>query len=68
MSDNYSKPAADAATLDFVPVKEHKHYSGKKSEMTEVQMISQIGKALSGAGFKKEDISMQSWESKKKLN
>ena len=36
--------------------------------MTEVEMISQIGKALSGAGFKDEDISMQSWESKKKLN
>jgi len=68
VSDNYSKPAADAATLEFVPVKEHKHYSGKHKGMTEVEMISQIGKALSGAGFKDEDISMQSWESKKKMN
>ena len=68
VSDNYSKPAADAATLAFVPVKEHKHYSGEHKGMTEVEMISQIGKALSGAGFKKEDISMQSWETKKKLN
>ena len=63
VSDNYSK-----AELEFVPVKEHKDYTGKKSEMTEVQMISQIGKALSGAGFKDEDISMQSWETKKKMN
>ena len=63
VSDNYSKPE-----LDFVPVKKHKHYSGKKSKMTEVQMISQIGKALSGAGWKTEAISVQSWESKKKMN
>ncbi len=63
VSDNYSK-----AELEFVPVKEHKDYSGKHKGMTEVEMISQIGKALSGAGFKDENISMQSWESKKKLN
>ena len=63
VSDNYSKPE-----LELVPVKEHKHYSGKKSEMTEVEMISQIGKALSGAGFKNEDISMQTFASKKKMN
>ena len=56
VSDNYSKPE-----LEFVPVTEHKG-------MTEVQMISQIGNLLKGAGFKDEDISMQSWESKKKLN
>jgi hypothetical protein len=46
----------------------HKHYSGKKSEMTEVQMISQIGNLLKGAGFKDEDISMQSFKSKKSMN
>ena len=63
VSDNYQKPA-----LDFVPVKEHKDYSGKKSAMTEVQMISQIGNLLKGAGFKDEDISMQSFESKKSMN
>ena len=63
VSDNYSR-----LELEFVPVKEHKDYSGKKSEITEVQMISQIGKALSGAGFKKEDISMQTFASKKKMN
>ena len=63
VSDNYSK-----SELEFVPVTEHKDYSGEHKGMTEVQMISQIGKALSGAGFKKEDISMQSWESKKKQN
>jgi hypothetical protein len=63
VSDNYSKPE-----LEFVPVTEHKDYSGEHKGMTEVQMISQIGKALSGAGFKDEDISMQSWQSKKKLN
>ena len=68
VSDNYSKPAADAATLAFVPVKEHKHYSGEHKGMTEVDMISQIGKALSGAGWKNEDISIQSWGNKKKLN
>ena len=63
VSDNYSK-----AELEFVPVTEHKDYSGEHKGMTEVEMISQIGNALKGAGFKKEDISMQSWESKKKLN
>ena len=63
VSDNYSKKE-----LEFVPVKEHKDYSGEHKGMTEVDMISQIGKALSGAGFKDEDISMQSWGNKKKLN
>ena len=60
VSDNYQKKE-----LEFVPVKEHKDYSGEHKGMTEVDMISQIGKALSGAGFKQEDISMQSWESKR---
>ena len=63
VSDNYKK-----SELEFVPVTEHKHYSGEHKGITEVEMISQIGKALSGAGFKKEDISMQSWETKKKMN
>ena len=63
VSDNYSKPE-----LEFVPVTEHKDYSGEHKGMTEVQMISQIGNLLKGAGFKDEDISMQSWESKKKQN
>ena len=65
VSDNYSKPAADAATLDFVPVKEHKHYSGKKSKMTEVQMISQIGNLLKDAGFKDDDVVIQGGSAKK---
>ena len=63
VSDNYSKKE-----LEFVPVKEHKDYSGKHKGMTEVQMISQIGNLLKGAGFKDEDISMQSFESKKNMN
>ena len=63
VSENYKNPE-----LKLVPVKEHKDYSGKKSEMTEVQMISQIGNLLKGAGFKDEDISMQSFESKKSMN
>ena len=63
VSENYKNPE-----LELVPVKEHKDYSGEHKGITEVEMISQIGKALSGAGFKQEDISMQSWESKKKLN
>jgi hypothetical protein len=63
VSDNYRKPE-----LELVPVKEHKDYSGKKSGITEVEMISQIGKALSGAGFKDEDISMQTFASKKNMN
>jgi hypothetical protein len=33
--------------------------------MTEVQMISQIGKALSGAGFKDEDVVIQGGSAKK---
>ena len=49
VSDNYQKPV-----LDFAPVKEHKDYTGEHKGITEVEMISQIGKALSGAGFKKE--------------
>ncbi len=63
VSDNYRKPE-----LELVPVKEHKDYTGKKSGITEVEMISQIGKALSGAGFKDEDISMQTFKSKKSMN
>ena len=63
VSDNYDKPV-----LDFVPVKEHKDYSGKKSGITEKEMISQIGNLLKGAGFKDEDVSMQTIASKKKMN
>ena len=63
VSDNYSKKE-----LEFVPVKEHKDYSGKKSGMTEKEMISQIGSLLSKAGFKDEDVSMQTFASKKKMN
>jgi hypothetical protein len=51
-----------------VPVKEHKDYSGKKSGITEKEMISQIGNLLKGAGFKDEDISMQTFKSKKSMN
>ena len=63
VSDNYSKKE-----LEFVPVKEHKDYSGEHKGMTEVQMISQIGNLLKGAGFKDEDVSMQTFASKKKMN
>jgi hypothetical protein len=63
VSENYKNPE-----LELVPVKEHKDYSGEHKGITEVEMISQIGKALSGAGFKKEDISMQTFASKKKMN
>ena len=63
VSDNYKKPE-----LEFVPVTEHKDYSGEHKGMTEVQMISQIGNLLKGAGFKDEDISMQTFASKKKMN
>ena len=63
VSDNYSR-----SELEFVPVKDHKDYSGKKSGMTEKEMISQIGSLLSKAGFKDEDVSMQTFASKKKMN
>jgi len=63
VSENYKNPE-----LELVPVKEHKDYSGEHKGITEVEMISQIGKALSGAGFKDEDISMQTFASKKKMN
>ena len=63
VSDNYSR-----SELEFVPVKEHKDYSGKKSGMTEKEMISQIGSLLSKAGFKDEDVSMHTFASKKKMN
>ena len=63
VSENYKNPE-----LKLVPVKEHKDYSGKQSGTTEKQMISQIGNLLKGAGFKDEDISIQSFESKKSMN
>ena len=63
VSENYENPE-----LKLVPVKEHKDYSGKQSGTTEKQMISQIGNLLKGAGFKDEDISMQSFKSKKSMN
>ena len=63
VSENYNNPE-----LKLVPVKEHISYSGENKGITEKEMISQIGNLLKGAGFKDEDISMQSWESKKKMN
>ena len=63
VSENYKNPE-----LELVPVKEHISYSGENKGITEKEMISQIGNLLKGAGFKDEDISMQSWESKKKMN
>ena len=63
VSENYENPE-----LKLVPVKEHKDYSGKQSGTTEKQMISQIGSLLKGAGFKDEDISIQSFKSKKSMN
>mgnify|MGYP003139570617 FL=1 len=63
VSENYKNPE-----LKLVPVKEHKDYTGRKSGTTEKQMISQIGSLLKGAGFKDEDISIQSFKSKKSMN
>ena len=52
----------------MVPVKEHISYSGENKGITEKEMISQIGNLLKGAGFKDEDISMQTFKSKKSMN
>ena len=63
VSENYKNPE-----LKLVPVKEHKDYSGENKDITEKEMISQIGNLLKGAGFKDEDVSMQTFASKKKMN
>jgi len=63
VSENYENPE-----LKLVPVKEHKDYSGENKDITEKEMISQIGNLLKGAGFKDEDVSMQTFASKKKMN
>ena len=55
----------------FEPVimnKEYIKYKGKHEKHAEVKMISQIGKALSGAGFGGDDIEIQGGALKKKSN
>ena len=52
----------------FEPVslnKEYIKYKDKHEKHAEVKMISQIGKALSGAGFKDDDVVMQGGSAKK---
>ena len=55
----------------FEPVtlnKEYIKYRDKHEKHAEVKMISQIGKALSGAGFAGDDIMIQGGNAKKKAN
>jgi len=52
----------------FEPVimnKEYIKYKDKHEKHAEVKMISQIGKALSGAGFADDDVVMQGGSAKK---
>ena len=62
VSDNYRRKE-----LEFVPIGDHKDYSGKQPSMTEKQMISGLKEMLT-AGFGAENVSVQSWDTKKKLN
>ena len=69
------KDGYDGGTLfyhtNFEPVimnKEYIKYKGKHEKHAEVKMISQIGKALSGAGFAGDDIQIQGGALKKKSN
>jgi hypothetical protein len=43
----------------FIPVQEHKSYTGKHDGMTEVKMISSITKMLKQSGFKDDNIVIQ---------
>ena len=45
--------------------KEYIKYKDKHEKHAEVKMISQIGKALSGAGFADDDVVMQGGSAKK---
>lgn len=62
VSDNYRRKE-----LDFVPIGDHKDYSGEQPSMTEKQMISGLKEMLT-SGFGAENVSVQSWDTKKKLN
>ena len=44
---------------EFIPVQEHKYYTGKHDGMTEVKMISSITKMLKQSGFKDDNIVIQ---------
>jgi len=43
----------------FIPVQEHKDYTGKHNEITEVKMINNLTKMLKQSGFKDDDIVFQ---------
>ncbi len=62
VSDNYRRKE-----LEFVPIGDHKDYSGEQPSMTEKQMISGLKEMLT-SGFGAENVSVQSWDTKKKLN
>jgi len=62
VSDNYQRKE-----LEFVPIGDHKDYSGEQPSMTEKQMISGLKEMLT-SGFGAENVSVQSWDTKKKLN
>ena len=62
MSDNYRKNE-----LEFVPIGAHKDYTGKQPDMTEKDMIGSLKDILT-KGFGNENVSVQTFDSKKKLN
>ena len=49
----------------FIPVQEHKNYTGKHEGITEVKMISSLTKMLKQSGFKDDDIVFQGGKSNK---
>jgi hypothetical protein len=49
----------------FIPVQEHKNYTGKHEGITEVKMISSLTKMLKQSGFKDDDIVFQGGKTNK---
>ena len=62
VSDNYRKNE-----LEFVPIGAHKDYTGKQPDMTEKDMIGSLKDILT-KGFGNENVSVQTFDSKKRLN
>lgn len=50
---------------EFVPVKKHRHYTGKTNEHTEVKMVGQIMQMLKSAGFDDDNVEIQGGKVKK---
>jgi hypothetical protein len=50
---------------EFVPVKEHRHFTGKKNDHSEVKMLGQIMNMFKQAGFDEDKVTVQGGKLKK---